>query len=183
MIFNTKLKYLILKSFLSDLGHDTTDDNLVNGTLVLYAGEMPTDYTAFESEWESKYHVSHHDDVTSYGENVLAYYGKLKSGGYDSEYISLEHDGDGDFTLKINAWSENYVKDGDVGFAVFYPWTKNYMYDLNSTTSTGENNYFICSVSGSTETETGLVQLDNKTIAGSVPVLTSFGFYMAVGEQ
>lgn len=182
MIFNTKFKYLMLKSFLSDLGHDPNDDNMINGALVLYSGEMPATYEEFETEWETKYHVSYDDSVASYGDNVLAFYGKLQTGGYDNEYISLDHDGHGDFTLHINNFNETYVRNGDVGFAVFYPWTKSHVYDLNSTTSPEFNNYFICSASGSESTDSGLVKLSSITVTDEVPTLTSFGFYMAIGE-
>lgn len=178
MIFNTNWKDIMLSSFVSDLGGSTNQDELVYGRLVIYSGDIPTTYSEFESDWQTKHFIN---GVSSFGTNVLAVFGG--SGGVE-QHVGLDSDSDGNFTLNvdyINDMVKTYVRDGVASFAAFYPWTDNYTsYNPNSSTP-NQNNYFICTVSDGTGN--GIVQLDNTTILGEVPILSSFGFSFSAGGE
>jgi hypothetical protein len=179
MIFNTNWKDIMLSSFVSDLGAYNSSDEFINGALAIYSGDMPTSYSEFESDWQTKYFIN---GTTSFGTNVLAVFGNSSSSSTIYQ-VGLDRDNDGNFTLNvdyINDMVKTYVRDGVASFAAFYPWRGDHNHQPSSA-SPNQNNYFICTVSDGTGN--GIVQLDNTTILGEVPILSSFGFSFSAGGE
>lgn len=179
MIFNTDFKSLMLESFINDISHDGGNyDGFKSGGLVIYSGTMPTNQEYLD-DWASLYDATRGSE----GTNALTVYGRVGSGRGQQHMVNLDHDSDGNFTLDvstINDMDVDYIRDGVATWAAYFPWS-NVSYNAVNNSSPQNSRYFLCTVSDGTGD--GIVQLDDTTIIGQAPILSSFGFSFSAGGQ